>query len=130
MFGKNKKETNYTGMPGFVDEPQTPDLVVPNPNAEKQEVPAIKTGLELPTTEENATEEVRVQAELDKVNAELEAIKAQKAQAIAPVTQPTETPKIVNKYQIIEGQLLDNGLHKYTIISTSSLGYVGEEFAL
>lgn len=42
-----------------------------------------------------------------------------------PKPKPTTN---VGKVRIIEGIVLDNGIFKYTVLSTKSLGEIGEEF--
>lgn len=100
MFGKKKKKETE------VEEPieETPDLEVE-------------------------------QEEIDSGDEELEETKRKLAEAEEKLKE-TEKPKskpeptIKAEVQIIQGELLEKGIHRYTVISNKSLGEIGDKFPL
>ncbi len=116
MFGrksKNKKEKAVTQV-----ETETPDLEIPKePEVKVEPKEEVKVEPKEEVIEE--PKEMPTEEALEKEKAELEK-KIKKLKESEP-----ETP--TNYVRIVGGELLKDGVYRYTLITNYSLGEIGEE---
>jgi len=108
MFGRKKKKKKNEIEESV--EQETPDLEI--------------------SPEELEEEDLREKTE--KMKAEIKRLKEKKAEKaeIKEIKEIPKSEKIEYKATIMNGEILESGLFRYSVISNKSLGEIGESFPL